>query len=598
MGILAILAAVGCGPEFRARQSLDAGQPEEAVRLFSEAVEKKPDDPSLRVELAGAQRQAAATLALEAEQAIAEGRLDEAANLARRATQFDPAFETLRQRAGEAQVRALLTHARAELEAGRYDGARAAARRAATIAPNDQDVLLEAHRIDGEEADALATEALDLAAAGDMAGSRRLADRAVQLAPGRASTQDLLPTIDRIGREARFDALAVSAQRQLEARTLTAAAESIARLGALGVRRERLENLQVNLRERQDALQSALLDARARRAAGDLDQALRAYDTASALVADRPDVSAERKGCEADLRFESLVRDATLAMERGAHDDALESYRAALAIRADEATADRLRQAEAASWRRRLQASLDAEDLLDAVRSLAALLRVAPDAAAEERLARLRRDLVEVTLSDASSRDAAGRPDEAIDLVTQALVVHADPALEERLLALRVRWLLEQATEADRLGRFREARDLYLEAMALDRDQPGIAARVSDIQPAAALQERAEKAEADAADLARRAESLALDLATRDRKVNSLLNDLRESESSISDLDRANHELTYEVNELQRLRSHLEHEVYTIKCDKDRLRSALHRAKRDADEWRRRYERERRRGGR
>jgi tetratricopeptide (TPR) repeat protein len=496
LSVLSLVASLcGCTTESQARRLLESGNPLAAVRLYEQALADRPGDPGLQQGLARARTEAADVLATRAEVALTRHRSQEAVRLAQQAAGLEASYRPLEARARHQWAGRLLTEAGESLDERQFDEARRRAEQAQTVAGDlpESSVLLQ--RIAAAEAAALADDARTFAEVGQFDQALRLARRAADLRPSDDELADLSAHIGRKQRETIFDRLAAKIRADLEAKRLADMPIRLGELASLEVQSDKLAALRQTYREKEDAIEALLAEARSARIAGRFEDALGHFTTAEGLVADRPEIAEEKAGCEIDRRVADLLRDGRLAFQQGDYDQASRTLSDAFGLRANAQTTGWLNQARAALHRQAYEQALEAGNVLDAVENLQAMLRYEADETAAARLAPLKQQLVDAMIAEASQLYADDRIDQAVARLDAALAY----ATDERLIHLRAdlvaEGLFRSAVRAEQAGDYRLARSLYLEAMAAGGDRQAVANRIDDIQVLVEMQKIVEQSQ-------------------------------------------------------------------------------------------------------
>ncbi|UCD75634.1 MAG: hypothetical protein JSV91_01710 [Phycisphaerales bacterium] len=486
-----------CTTEIRARRSLERGEPFVAVRLYEQALSRRPDDPGLQDGLTRARAKAAAALARRAELALSRQRYEEAIRVAQQAASIETTYRPLEAHARHRYARHLLAEANTALDETRFDDARGLSQRAQTVAGDLPEPATLLRRIDAAEAAALAADARAFAEAGQFDRALRLARRAAEFQPSSAEMAELVSQLAGRQRQWEFDRLAGQISADLEANRLADMPVRLGELAGLALQPERLEALRQAYREKEDTIAAVLEQARSARIAGRFEDALGHFTTAAGLVADRPQIEAEKAACEVDRRVADLLRDGRLAFQQGKYDEAAELLSGAFTLRANSQTTSWLNQVRAARHRLAYERALEEGNVLDAVENLQALLRYETDEKAAARLDPLKQQLVDAMIAEASQLYAADEIAKAVMRLDAALAY----ATDERLIHLRADLvaenLLRQAVEAEQAGDYRLARSLYLRAMAAGGDRQDVANRIDDIKVLVEMQKILEQSQRD-----------------------------------------------------------------------------------------------------
>lgn len=438
--VAAALALLGCGlwlggcnAADQARQAMEAGQPLRAVSLYERAIRHQPADAQLAAELGAARAEAGDLLAQRAGRALRDDREKAALELARDAAFYDPAQRPTEVRIRHDVARRHLQRAEDDLARDAFDPARREAQYAQSIAHDLAEAAAMVQRIDETQARALADDAMSYAEIGALHAAMTLAQRAAALQPEDEEIASLPGKIDVMRRARTFAALLGAARDELSTGKLTRFDRTLARLRGLDVQHDALAELIADADARRARFDATITEARAARDAGDFDKAQRLYTAACRIVTDREDIRAEWEACEIESRLVFLLDAGTAALEEGRWEDATDYFTLAYALWPEEENQARIRQTQAAFYRKAAYEALDGGDRLAAIRHLHALQQLENDEVTARILWRLSEEHIEETLAEARRLHEAGQTNEAIAIIDAALQIVED----QRLLDLR-----------------------------------------------------------------------------------------------------------------------------------------------------------------
>jgi len=574
------LVVVSCGPLSDARQSMRRGQPVEAVRLYQQAAAEDPEDPTIAAELSEARQVAGDVLAEEARSALEAGNHAEAVKLATQAAQNNRAHRGLEQRARHVRARALLSRAEDALADGNYQRGRDLAGKAADVAHDlsEPDALVA--RIDAAHAEHYRQQIPGLLDAGMFDEAMRLGRRAAALQPGDASYAALQSEVDVRRRQAEFDALAVEARQLVAEGTLSSFWPMHAELAALDVREEELAELQSLFEAREQRFLDALNAAKAAHDAGEFEKAIRQYDLAQSIATDRDDLDAQRAAAANLLKAERLRNAGRAALDQSQFHDAVEKLRESVQLHAVADTEGLLRDAEERYYRQQYRDALDHDDRAMAIDNLEKLLRFQQDEELSQLLTRLKSELAESSLHEASVLHGKGDTETALHVLRRAMERVNDPRLDELHAELKAERLLQRAVASDKSGRFAAARDLYLDALAAGGDRAALEARIEDARELADMQAAMRAAQQHADDLGAALNSARHTIQARESDIRRLEDQIRDCENEIDRLVSALRRAEYDLSHARSRNHALESKVYSLECEIDRLRDRLRHARR------------------
>jgi len=570
--VVCVLIIGGCSAASRARQSFAQGDPFTAVQLYDEALAQKPNDADLRADAEVARDQAGTITAREAESALAMKQFSEALSLARRAAQYDAAYVDLEPRVRSAWSHDLVAKANAALAAANYQSAHRLIAQADELTPGRADIATLKATIHTTEANDLVAAAHALASTGEFDQAVALANRAAQLMPSDATVAALPGAIVLQQREAQFDLQAIKAEAHLREGKLAALDRVLESMTSLGVREDRLASFIAQRDLAVADIDRELASARTARESGDFPTALRHYAAAELIGSDIEAIRLERAACESDRQAASLFAHGEEALAAGRFEQAIDFFKQSFDLKADEAVQRKLSSARAGKHRQRFDAALAANDLASAIAALDQVQRFEPMQDYGETRTNLEGQLVIDSANHASQLFTAGQTEQALAVLETALAVVADKSLANMHGDMTAELLLEQAVRAEQAGRFAEARDLYLEALAAGGDRAAISPRIDSTTELANLQRSLQEANLEINSLLSaidereyQANALRAQLFNAEHVIHDYQSHQASLECALADLRRDNHHL-HDVNAaLEREQRSLQREIQQLR---------------------------------
>lgn len=185
-------------------------------------------------------------------------------------------------------------------------------------------------------------------------------------------------------------------------------------------------------------------------------------------------------------------------------------------------------------------------------------------------------------LGEASWLHSEMRTDEAIELLAFELRETGEPALLTMHQTLRAERLLQLGVEAEQAGRFEEARQMYLRALAIGGDRQALSERIDAVTTLVPLERELQRAESQVhvlnVELHRAladADELRQELNVRDHLARSLRGQLHDNEHELRTLRREHDRFEDELKIAVRTNRTLEREI-------DELRRQLRDAQEEA----------------
>lgn len=566
------ITIVGCAsPATKARQRLAAGDTIRAVHYFEVAAQRRPHDPSLQQELTQARERAAHDLAAQVEIALAEGRDDHAVRMAQQAARYSDDFRALEQRARVRQARAFLARGEQLLADGDYARARTMAERASTAAPHLAEPTALQRKVDERNAAALAAQIDELIDVGEFARAHRLAERAIELHATSSEITALPAAIDHARHVAAFDQRAAMVALHLQRGELAAARDLVTELAGLNVRPERLAEIEATVADHQQRVDALLREARAAYVAGRYSAAGEQFDRAAGLARDVPGIANERQAAIAQHNASTWLREAQTALEAGDLDTVSRRLEQLAPIQLTGDAASQRRALRTAFHQQAVDAWMTQGNALAAVAHAEALTALHDDPALQRQGEEIRTQAIEQAMVRATSLRVDGNLQDAVNVLDDVLGTIDDATLRTARDDLAIERLVTLATRAEQRGRFSEARQYYLDALAIggaSRDRTGIAERISDVELLADMQAQIEQAQHDAAELRHV-------LQQREHLVADLERDLHQRERMLADLERHASQLQHAYNDLQHAHGHHAAHIHHLESDIKHLHEEL-----------------------
>lgn len=569
MAALSGLLLAGCSATDRAEQAMERGDLTAAVHYYTQASLENPSDSELAARLAEASDALMEQHIALARQAAREGRVETALRhvwqVRRLAGEGHPIEEEVRLTLAED----LLERAGRALDGQLYERARDFAKQAGEIASRLAEPAALEQRIDQAEAAALVRRAEADAKVGRYSEAIALADAAGKLVPDDEEIAGLSHAYDQARRRAQFDQAARRLQAALDTNSLGEAAQAMSRIEGLEINPDRTVELRRQYEERRARVDGLVNAARTAWEQGDYTEALRRYDSAIALAADRTELADERRAAATQQRVAEAVQDGQNAMAAGDFDTAAAHFAQAREIYADESIIALERNARASSALAEAAAAQARGDRLAAIEALMAALSEQPDDETAQRLNQLRDDVAQQALGRADALAAEGKPEEAIDWLMGAMRATADPRLAERADELRVQAHLRAAAEAEAAQAFDAAREHYLEALAIDGTLEGAAKRADLVQPLAEVSARVARLQEVVAERDQQLERRADELRDVRRQVQTEAIARQEIDRQAQRLEDSLREAWAENQQLKERIARLEHEIARLERQLD-----------------------------
>jgi len=579
---LAMLVGLGCSATSVAHRYLQNDQPMKAVRVLENANAKNPENEAAASQLQLARQRAADVLAQKAQAALDAGQPQQGLRLVQQAVAYDQAYRELENKARRQLAQAHLDRAATLLDQHEFESAARAVDESAAVAPNLPAIATLRNDIGSAHAQMLADRARSLAQAGEFVAAMKAAQQARKRLPGDETYAQLPQEIDTKRRRAQFDALAARADSALHNGELAAVDDLIQEMQRLDVRHDRLEQLQHAQQQREQRIADALDSARQAEQAGQLDQAIRLYEQATALAPQRHSIHAQREAAERRHEAATLREKGTLAFEQGAYEKALRSLNQSLDMRSNQRTAELISAARTAAARQAARKALNDNDLVSAIDALQIIVRETADDNVNAQLERLRGQLAAQALQEANHAAADGYLGAALQSLNDAMQYTNDARLAKRHAELSVRYHRQQAADAEQAGRFTAAREHWRKALALDGGQSGIAEHLKNVDALAEMQDNMRAAEQNASQLQKALAS--------ERHTNSQLH------YEIEDQKRALQKRLNKIDDLKRQLSRLQYDhhqyeqtIYDLKCEVDHYKQKAYAYKSDAHHWKNKY---------